>query len=748
MKFGRYLDENKEQEWSAHYMEYKKMKKIIKNIAATASEATAGGALDGKTQGVVSLSVPTPSAADKDDAGGEQQMNVEEDFFRMLELEMKKVQNFTHQQVTEIRNQLLAIDKELASAASQNKSARVEELKKEVVGIGNTFLRLEKFVNMNFTGFYKILKKHDKNLPASPPCRAFYMARLHNQSWVRGDYSDVLVTLSRMYGQLRGDTHGKQEESGKQNFIRSTKKYWVRVEDVSEVKYAILQHLPVFLQKTMGGETDSQLVNSVYLDNSQLELYHGRLDKTPGAIALRLRWYGTGGPKQVFVERKTHEDAWTGEVSVKERFIIKEEEVLPLLEGHYDIAKEEARLRAKGQSEEQIEEWRMLVVATLQAITSKQLTPTLRSQYMRTAFQIPFDATVRISLDTNLCMINDRDPGPGRWYRDPALPFAHNDITRFPHAILEVKLQVTDEASTPPWITHLLKSGMLHEVHKFSKFIHGCAVLHFEDVQAVPYWIDDTSVRQSIINSGALPLLSRSEGANALYTHLMPFTKADGQQTRQEKLKLVADQRAKEAANRRQKRLQAHKAAMAKQASGQQAQREAQLDEGEVAAVWAPDDDLYQGQHAECCECDACCCDLDACFPCIGAFGLGPQGMTMAGQRVEPKLFFANERTFIHWLHMAVTMSTVSVAVLAFGVQGHVSQYYALAMLPVSLLFCGYALYTFQWRSARIHDRINDRWDDPRGPLILAGALAVALLFNFGIKVHFKKEKSCVCLLF
>jgi SPX domain protein involved in polyphosphate accumulation len=56
------------------------------------------------------------------------------------------------------------------------------------------------------------------------------------------------------------------------------------------VKYAILQHLPVFLQKAMGGETDSQLVNSVYLDNSQLELYHGRLDKTPGAIALRLRW--------------------------------------------------------------------------------------------------------------------------------------------------------------------------------------------------------------------------------------------------------------------------------------------------------------------------------------------------------------------------------------------------------------------------------------------------------------------------
>ena len=35
---------------------------------------------------------------------------------------------------------------------------------------------------------------------------------------------------------------------------------------------------------------DAQLVNSVYFDNDSLELYHGRLDKKPGAIALRIRW--------------------------------------------------------------------------------------------------------------------------------------------------------------------------------------------------------------------------------------------------------------------------------------------------------------------------------------------------------------------------------------------------------------------------------------------------------------------------
>jgi SPX domain protein involved in polyphosphate accumulation len=66
----------------------------------------------------------------------------------------------------------------------------------------------------------------------------------------------------------------------------------------------------------------ASFIDSVYLDNDQLELYHGRLDKSPGAIALRLRWYGAGEPSLVFCERKTHREKWTGEVSVKERFTV------------------------------------------------------------------------------------------------------------------------------------------------------------------------------------------------------------------------------------------------------------------------------------------------------------------------------------------------------------------------------------------------------------------------------------------
>ena len=96
------------------------------------------------------------------------------------------------------------------------------------------------------------------------------------------------------------------------------------------------------------------------------------------------------------------------------------------------------------------------------------------------ACQIPFDASVRVSLDTNLCMIYERDEGveaQTRWYRDPTRKVPDHEITRFPHAVLEVKLEIAEGNDTPDWVTEVLESGMVSEVHKFSKFIHGCAVL-------------------------------------------------------------------------------------------------------------------------------------------------------------------------------------------------------------------------------------------------------------------------------
>src|SRR5271156_4410562 len=123
----------------------------------------------------------------------------------------------------------------------------------------------------------------------------------------------------------------------------------------------------------------------------------------------------------------------------------------------------------------------------------------IRSFYNRTAFQLPGDARVRISLDTELSLIRedsfDGKPRAGEnWRRTdigidwPFNQLPDSDICRFPYAVLEVKLQTQLGQEPPRWVRELVSSHLVEAVPKFSKFIHGAATLLYKDVELLPFW--------------------------------------------------------------------------------------------------------------------------------------------------------------------------------------------------------------------------------------------------------------------
>jgi len=336
---------------------------------------------------------------------------------------------------------------------------------------------------------------------------------------------------------------------------------------------------------------------------------------------------------------------------------------------------------------------------------------------MRTAFQIPFDDTVRVSLDTNLCMISERGydiQGGKVWHRDPSKPLKKTEITRFPHAVLEVKLNLGPTDPTPKWVIDLQSSGLLYEVHKFSKFIHGTAALLPEEVRAVPYWIDDASIRDSLIACGAQRILpevtspkaaekkAAGPGANTMYPHLLPFGTAD-------------EEKSKDAAGRTKQYVP--------KSTGQT-----------PALLAAPDLERPAVEDDE-----ECCAKLKE-FCCPSSEGgdelvYAPTSV----QKIEPKIFFANERTFLHWLHSGITLSTIATGILAFASEeenASWAHWYALSLLPISLGFCIFALHIFLVRNDKIKNRTPGRWDDPRGPFILGGTLVMVLLLSFFVKCY------------
>ena len=62
-------------------------------------------------------------------------------------------------------------------------------------------------------------------------------------------------------------------------------------------------------------------------------------------------------------------------------------------------------------------------------------------------------------------------------------------------------------------------------------------------------------------------------------------------------------------------------------------------------------------------------------------------------QKTEPKVFFANERTFISWLSMAVNLSAIAIGVIAFSKRNTRGWMFGMSLLPLALLFIVYALW-------------------------------------------------------
>jgi SPX domain protein involved in polyphosphate accumulation len=360
--------------------------------------------------------------------------------------------------------------------------------------------------------------------------RPVFDTRLKAKPFYKENYDASVVQLSKLYDLVRtrgNPAKGDSAAGGSQaSFIRHTTKYWVHPDNVTELKLIILKHLPVLVfNANKEFEAEDTAITSIYFDNPNTwDLYEGRLKKTEGAEAIRLRWYGGMNSETIFVERKTHREDWTGEKSVKARFSIKEKNVNAYLRGELlpPAIFEKARKEGK-KSEKAIAEDERLAREIQWSVLRKGYRPVCRSFYHRTAFQLPADARVRISLDTELTMIReDNLDGVRRsgdnWRRmDIGIdyPFSQlppKDIVRFPYAILEVKLQTQLGQEPPEWVRQLTSSHLVEAVPKFSKFIHGVATLFPDRINLLPYWMPqmDVDIRKPPTHDFGIKRLERS----------------------------------------------------------------------------------------------------------------------------------------------------------------------------------------------------------------------------------------------
>lgn len=101
--------------------------------------------------------------------------------------------------------------------------------------------------------------------------------------------------------------------------------------------------------------------------------------------------------------------------------------------------------------------------------------------------------------------------------------------------------------------------------------------------------------------------------------------------------------------------------------------------------------------------------------------------------RVEPKVFFANERTFLSWLNFTVILGGLAIGLLNFG--DKTGQICAGIFTVIAMTTMLYALFTYHWRANSIRQRGQKGFDDRFGPTVLAVFLLAAVVVNFVLRV-------------
>ncbi|KAL3480714.1 vacuolar transporter chaperone 4 [Aspergillus californicus] len=735
----------------------------------------------------------------------------ERQFVTILETELDKVFNFQKLKSEEIVRRIQESEKAVDDVVTRlnnsndsrsNRSGRkppsdeeflmLEQVLSDIIADVHD---LAKFTQLNYTGFQKIIKKHDKETQWH--LKPVFAARLNAKPFFKDNYDAFVVKLSKLYDLVRtkgNPVKGDASAGGtQQNFVRQTTKYWVHPDNITELKLIILKHLPVlvFNASKEFAEEDTA-ITSIYYDNPDTwELYQGRLKKTEGAEAIRLRWYGGMGSDQIFVERKTHREDWTGEKSVKARFALKEKHVNDYLAGRMTVDRVFEKMRKdKKKSEDEIADLEQLAREIQYRVITRRLEPVTRTFYHRTAFQLPGDARVRISLDTELTMtrednLDGRRRAGANWRRmDIGVdwPFSQlppEDVERFPYAVLEVKLQTQAGQEPPKWIRDLTASHLVEAVPKYSKFIHGTATLFPDRIHLLPFWMPqmDVDIRKPASRHFGIqrPLTSTSISANET---------PEDDETDDD---LDEAQEIGNGRPRGRSTLSGPSEAEQNALFGDNDGNALDIEE-RIAAQPIPGDEEYPLYDS-----DEESIDSDELEEArrvggryyyeqlakyytqklkVGTVNLlktliprprptymptpEQNGITVLGSgrtiqkftapkgkrihvpvRVEPKVYFAAERTFLSWLEFSILLGTIAATLLNFG-EDYITFACSWAFTVLAAVALVYSLMLYIWRVDKIRKRrdVKRVYYEKWGPTVVGVGMVVIMLTNFVLRIR------------
>jgi len=517
---------------------------------------------------------------------------------------------------------------------------------------------------------------------------------------------------------------------------------WIHPDNLLEVKTFILPRLPALVYSAQWSKdanaTEDPTITSLYFDSPRFDLYNNKIDRQSAASSLRIRWYGqlSSGPPLV-LEKKTVDERGG---SVEMKMQIKDKYIKPFLDGEYNMEKSVSKMERQDQAAEKIDEFKTTVDQLRSFIDGQRLSPVVRANYVRTAFQQPDDDRIRISIDTNLAFIREDTLDASRPCRDPnswhrhdiddngmAYPFKDvrtGEVSKFPYSVLEIKIREDGTRKHPVWVEDLMASHLVHPAPRFSKFVHGVACLFDDYVNKNPFWMADLErdIRkdpQKAFEADAERRAERAAGEEVvgsfLGTKISSYKPSRSSPIRQSYLS---------------SRLAAESTSLLSESARAAQQQDGASDDG---------GDSSQAKSYG---------TISSILPSFSISRYSkarraqenrlPEGVVEPQQwlkntgelKIEPKVWLANERTFLKWQHICVLLGGLGVSLYSAAGAGSIAAVMGIVYLFVAAFAGIWGYVMLKKRREMIIQRSGKDFDNMVGPIIISVALMIALILN------------------
>ncbi|TEA17786.1 Vacuolar transporter chaperone 3 [Colletotrichum sidae] len=761
MRFGKTLRQSIYAPWKDKYIDYTKLKSLLRE----------------------------DKYDDEDVAWTEEDENRFCD--EILNTQLEKVAEFQEETFHGLKDRIDAAFeklKDLAPPANEDGSEdtkkpdaataqKLRDIEAELDKVTTDISELKKYSNINYTGFLKIVKKHDRKRGDRYKVRPMMQLSLSQRSFnSEQGYSPLLNKLSIMYYAIRqqldensaeqqpldlesqGETHNGERYTAH--------KFWVHPDNLLEVKTYIMRRLPALVYSEQSAKeldgTNDPTITSLYFDSPKFDLYGKKVERKSEASSLRVRWYGQlSGKPDLFIEQKIVAEQGSSD---ERKFAIKDKYVKPFIDGTYKMEKTVQKMERQGQQPEEVENFKKTVGLLQGFVQDKKLQPVLRANYVRTAFQKPADDRVRISIDTEVAFIRedtlDRDRpcrDPSEWHRSDidgaslTYPFKginQSEVSRFPYAILEIKLKEDSNRKRPAWIVDLMGSHLVHPAPRFSKFVHGVASLFEDYVNNLPFWLSDleADIRkdpQKAFEAEEQRRAQRAEDEQAVGSFLgnkvssykVSKSSPAGKSYLADRMAAEASARSRQAANngQQQQQRQQQQGGTQQNGNGEGASSGQPRTYGTLSSV-LPGFSLSKYSKAKRAQKNQQQLPEGVVEP--------TEWIKNSGElKIEPKVWLANERTFLKWQHICILLGALSVSLYTAAGQNTLAEVMGIIYILIAVFagLWGYSM--MHTRRQMIMNRSGKDFDNLVGPLIISIALMVALVLNFVFAYRDAMEK-------